>query len=92
MSITNDNHLTKGHDPILAKQIAASYPGMAHFAATGPLGATCKECVHWQSTKGKYGGRERRRCEKYRQLTGHLGAPIAGTIAACRYFEPADEK
>jgi hypothetical protein len=85
-------HLTMGQDPVLAKQIAQSRPGMAHFAATGPFGATCKDCTYWQKLEGKEGGKEKLRCAKYKQLTGHLGPPVAGKIEACRYFERADEK
>jgi hypothetical protein len=84
--VASRNHLTAGHDPILAEQISASRPGMAHFAATGPLGATCKQCSYWQNATGK------RRCAKYRQLTGHSGPPIAGILEACRYFERSDEE
>jgi len=45
MSITNSSHLTVGHDPITARQINLSCPGMAHFAATGPFGSCCKDCA-----------------------------------------------
>jgi hypothetical protein len=37
--------LTTGHSPELAKQIQRTREGQAHFAGTGPLGATCGECA-----------------------------------------------
>jgi hypothetical protein len=80
-------HLTLGHDPVLAKQIAQSRPGMAHFAATGPFGTTCKDCMFWEKAVGKDGGKERRRCMKFRALTGQMGPPIPGATESCRYFE-----
>jgi hypothetical protein len=40
------NYLTPGYAPELAAQIRKTRPGQAHWASTGPVGATCGECVH----------------------------------------------
>jgi len=91
----NADHLTKGHDEVLARQIAISKPGMAHWAATGPLSATCKQCTHygyWQQ-RNAYGDeleRPKRRtacCEKFFKLTGKHGNSIPPDTEACRHFE-----
>jgi hypothetical protein len=40
--------LTQGHSPEDAARIAATHPGQAHWAGSGPPGRTCHECIeHW---------------------------------------------
>jgi hypothetical protein len=41
--ITRTSHLTPGHPDALAHQIRTTH--QAHFANTGPFGATCAECI-----------------------------------------------
>ncbi len=41
------DHLTDGYDELTAARIKASFPGMAHFAGTGPIGQTCRTCKFW---------------------------------------------
>ncbi len=46
-----DPHLTKPQGEELAAMQAATVPGMAFWAGSGPAGRTCRECVHWCSGK-----------------------------------------
>jgi hypothetical protein len=89
----NTPHLTEGYEPTLAMQIKRSRPGMAHFAATGPFGTTCKECIYlgdWKQTRNasgeivstkRWGG-----CRKFRELTGKHGDAVPPGTESCRYF------
>lgn len=63
--------------------LASTVAGMAHFAGTGPAGAICGKCTHWQ----KFGNRKQPICEKYRLLTGDHAKSISGGQSACRHFE-----
>lgn len=86
------DHLTAGPVDTLAR---ASYPGMAHFAGTGPHGSTCRECIFWEhgphdyrAKNGKHRGLiEPARCRKYRAITLHQGDKIPDEAAACKYFD-----
>jgi hypothetical protein len=91
-------HLTQGHDPALAAQIAKTRPGMAHWAGSGPLGRVCAECAHLgyeqqvlnaigvvAATERRYG------CAKFLRLTGRHGPIVPKSAAACRHFEPRDD-
>ncbi len=74
---------------------AATMPGMAHFALTGPEGKTCRECFFWQPqprapdfeppilrNSGK------RTCRQYKNLMrGKSGNAVPHDAPACRYFE-----
>ena len=91
-------HLTQGYAPELAAQIRQSRPGMAHFAATGPFGATCGECLHfgsWKQIRGAAGNvvnttRVKGGCAKFLALTGKHGPALPPNTPACRYFERTD--
>jgi hypothetical protein len=63
--------------------MARTVPGMAHFAGTGPSGATCAHCVHWQnSVHGR-----KHICRKHEDLMGRSSTkPVPGTTPSCRYF------
>lgn len=83
-------------DPTTAASVAASYEGQAHFAKTGPDGATCRECSYWcrpDSAKGGAYGRSSgwlkpKRCRKYRKMSGgKTGKGIPHDAGACKYFE-----
>lgn len=96
--VAEEKHLTVAN-PNLHRQIAATHPGMAHFAGTGPDGATCRECSLWRHTKFDYhakGGKYRGMikpvpCNKYRQLMqGNDGAKVPHDAGACRHFERND--
>ncbi|PBB75188.1 hypothetical protein CK227_10375 [Mesorhizobium sp. WSM4308] len=60
--------------------IARSIVGMAHFASTGPAGASCGQCEFWVAVRKKM------ICEKYRSLTGDDKKAIPVTTPACRHF------
>jgi hypothetical protein len=57
---------------------AATVPGMAHFAGTGPAGKHCKDCVLW----GRGGA-----CQKFKEMMGHKGPSISGWQLSCRHFQ-----
>ncbi len=86
------DHLTASPVDALAR---ASYPGMAHFAGTGPHGKTCRECGFWahgphdyRSKNGKYRGLiEPATCNRYRAITMQVGDKVPDDAAACKYFE-----
>jgi hypothetical protein len=86
------DHLTAAPVDTMAR---ASYPGMAHFARSGPVNRTCRECIFWdhgphdyRAKNGKYRGLiEAARCKKYRQITMQQGDKVPDDAAACKYFE-----
>jgi hypothetical protein len=75
----------------------ATYPGMAHFAGSGPPQKTCRECSFWDHGHHDYraAGKQRglikpARCRKFRALMNAVGAKIPDDAAACRHFDQAD--
>ncbi len=96
MSILTDmqSHLTSPNQHVTAAA-SLSFPGMAHFAKTGPLGASCRDCCYWEDDAPENNSQANTHrtkanqacCAKYRQLTGHLGKKVPGDAAACRHFE-----
>jgi len=75
--------------------IDATPPGMAHWAGTGPTGATCRECSFWvrqgnpRHKRDEAGLLQPRRCKKYTALN-HGEQMLTGVPAstpACRYFQ-----
>ena len=90
--------LTAEYEPVLATQISKTRSGMAHFAATGPFGATCGDCAflgYWQPIRNQAGDVvrtvHRRGCGKFLKLTGKPGPTVPATTEACRYFERWDD-
>ena len=90
----NTPYLTEGHSPELAMQIKRSRPGMAHFAGTGPFGATCGGCVflgYWKKIRNASGDTVKSQrvggCEKFHQLTRRHGPVVPPGTDACRYFQ-----
>jgi hypothetical protein len=80
-------------DPPLSAKIRASYPGMAHFAGTGPQGQTCRACIHWTGCgdpvgySSKFGTPNPRRCAKFQSLmNGKRGDKVPHDARACRHF------
>lgn len=86
------DHLTASPADPMAR---ASFPGMAHFAGTGPAGKTCRECIFWKhaphdyrSKNGGYGGKIKpAECAKYRQLSGDKGRAVPDNARSCRHYE-----
>lgn len=74
-----------------------TWPGMGHFAGSGPQGKTCRECKSWTgcghdygyyAKGGKHGGSIKPRpCQKYQELMGgEVGPPVPHNAAVCKYF------
>lgn len=74
-----------------------TWPGMAHFAGTGPNAKSCRQCNSWMgcgvehgyyANGGKHkGGVKPRPCEKYQELMGgETGPAIPHDARACKYF------
>jgi hypothetical protein len=90
----NHPFLTQGHSDQLTQQIRTTRPGMAHFAGSGPLNATCGQCVflgYFEQVRDAAGNmviaKTRMGCKKYFQLTQQHGPPVPPNTAACRHFE-----
>lgn len=79
---------------------ADAVPGMAHFAGTGPYGATCGGCVfrgyQRQSLTGVWNARTNDHdfrwyrhpgCAQYKTLIGRHGPTISADNRACKYFQ-----
>lgn len=67
-----------------------TYQGMAHFAGTGPLGATCRDCTFLDNTNTK--GTKPRACRKFTELTGRKGKVVPLYADACKYFQAVKSK
>lgn len=94
--IAEQSHLTVT-DPAMETKRQQTYPGMAHFARSGPEGRTCRQCQSWTgcggetgyyAKKGMYGGMVKpRSCSTYRDLMqGEVGPGVPHTAMACKYF------
>ena len=86
------DHLTASPVDAFAR---ASFPGMAHFAGTGPHLKTCRECIFWEhgphdyrAKSGKHRGLiEPATCRKYRAITMQVGSKVPDDAGACKYFD-----
>jgi hypothetical protein len=95
MSVQPTEYLTKGYPDELERQIASSVPGMAFFAASGPFGTSCAQCISFgysRVIRNKAGDAvrtvfQRNRCAKFCELTGLYGGPIPPETESCKYFE-----
>ena len=68
---------------VARRDLVRTVLGMAHFAGSGPRGAICAHCAHWQASAH---GRKHI-CHRYRELMPRGTAkPVPGTTPACRYF------
>ena len=92
-SMRNTSHLTQGHSDELAYQLRSSHPGMAHWANSGPFGATCAECAfhgYFRKVCNAAGDtvatKRRLGCQKYFQLTSKHGAIVPANTLACRHL------
>lgn len=94
--IAQQGHLTVT-DPALETKRAQTFPGMAHFARSGPEGKTCRHCLSWTgcggetgyyAKKGIYGGQLKpRSCVRYRtMMQDEIGPGVPHTAPACKYF------
>jgi hypothetical protein len=80
MSILQSAGLTNGPADELA---VSAFPGMAHFAGSGPQGQTCRGCLLYEPSSRTRGPG---RCSQFKRMTGRTGAAFPGDAAACRYF------
>jgi hypothetical protein len=75
----------------------STYPGMAHFAGSGPVGKVCRECALWTgcgaqsgyyAKSGKFGGMLKPRpCAKHKEMmAGEVGPGVPHDARACKYF------
>src|SRR5262249_53337541 len=74
-------------NPDLERQARSTPPGMAHWAGTRPVGATCKGFVFFGDIPRENGPTRHNRCKQYRTLTGEIGGCIRGDTPACRHFQ-----
>jgi hypothetical protein len=74
-----DRNLTNTYPAELEAQARQTFPGMAHFAGTGPFATACRDCVFYNN--------KTRRCEKYFQLTRRKGASFPNSAPSCKYFD-----
>jgi hypothetical protein len=88
-----------GYGETAERQHAGTYAGMAHFAATGPIGCVCGGCQFYgaaysqvRNAAGAIVKTQRRphTCGKYTEMTGKLGGNIPEHTEACKYFEPKE--
>ncbi len=94
--------LTGLDDKELAARIAATTPGMAHLATTGPAGTFCWQCRWWNPDldslrpgrvrRDAEGFLKNRRCRKYSALKqGAKGRGVKPETRSCRHFERASK-
>lgn len=69
-------------NPELEQQRGETYPGMAHWAGSGPQGYCCKDCSQFMND----------RCMVYTRLIGKPGPKISGYARSCKYFEEKNAK
>lgn len=72
-----------------------TYPGMAYFAGTGPVGMTCEKCQFYGYARETRRGDRMRTvsgCRKFWDLTGHPGPSFTRDAVACKYFASITEK
>lgn len=64
-----------------------TYPGMAHWAGSGPQGKSCRQCVHW-SCEGYFanGTIKPGRCVVAARLMAVMTPKVPHYASACRYF------
>lgn len=95
MTIQPTLNLTATYSTEFERQIKQTVAGMAHLAASGPLGAQCKDCAFYgynRVIRNKAGDAvktvfQRNRCAKFHELTGgQHGGPIPPGTESCKYF------
>jgi hypothetical protein len=75
-------------NPELEKLARSTPRGMAHWAGTGPVGASCDKCVHHADINVAGGKRvKHNRCLKFYRMMGRPGGVASPDTPACRHFE-----
>lgn len=79
----------------IADKAAMTHEGMAHFAGTGPSGASCRHCKHWDDGKHRRLYRAAKLtggsapCGKFHELVRRrTRIPVPGNAMACKWFVP----
>lgn len=93
MVFFNLTHGLHREDQPEARAAAATHLGQAHFAASGPVGKTCRECTRWQFVrqwKANGGPPKASPCAKYRELMQAWGKNVPHDAWACKYFVERD--
>jgi hypothetical protein len=73
-------------DPEFTQKLRQTVPGMAHFAGTGRVGATCGKCRYL--IQDTHRGKRFERCQKFTELMHCTGPSVRKLTPACRYFSP----
>jgi len=85
MTVLKTDHLTRSPIDYAAR---ISYPGMAHFAGTGPDGKYCRDCIHWdRRPDDRTIVAKPAPCKKYSKMMRGIGKNVPGSAFACKYFE-----
>jgi hypothetical protein len=78
-------NLTQIFEPEVERAWRETPAGMAHWAASGPVGATCMDCQHLDLAKDSK--TEKAQCRKYAELMRRPGKKFSKRFAACKYFD-----
>jgi hypothetical protein len=77
------DHLTRAYGEDVERRIDLTHRGQAHWAGTGPEGATCASCRLLVQRRGGKG-----RCLQFtRLMRGREGPLIPATAASCKLYE-----
>ena len=80
-------YLTRPNEA-LERMVDKTVPGMAHWAGSGPPGATCGKCKFYGTVMDHLERMRLKRCKKFLQLTYNVGPePIPARTPSCRHFE-----
>jgi hypothetical protein len=77
--------------PPLHPSLPNTFAGMAHVGGTGPDGAQCGGCVHFDpkrvAIKGTFARAGSGRCAKFTDLMRCKGPAFPAETPACKYFQ-----
>jgi hypothetical protein len=76
----------------LARLIQRTPAGMAHWAGTGPSGATCGKCEHYDYFDAKMKRYPNGCVVYYASMRINCKTPIPARTPACRFFRKCDDR
>jgi hypothetical protein len=90
-------NLTAGYSADLEEKIRQTWSGMAHWAGTGPIWATCGKCKYFgyhrykQNRRGETvaSGIRPNACRRFFELTNAHGPSFPKNTPSCRHFVEA---
>ena len=85
------NPYLKTVDPELDRQVRQTYAGQAHWAGTGPQGATCGKCSHWSGGAYSSSGSCREFLRRMRSAAPKKEHRIPREALACNAFLPVEK-